>query len=157
MKSPGRQQTTVQYMFNGIASNTVELPVVAAAPAIFAADATGRGPGLILNQDSSLNTANNPAASGSVIQILATGGGAIVGGATDGSFATAAGKQTLPVTASIGGMVAIVLYAGPAPGEVSGVMQVNLSVPAGLAAGPQPVVITVNGVASQTGITVAIQ
>ncbi len=153
----GKQQTMVQYVFNGIASNTIAVPVTPTAPAIFAADATGTGPGLILNQDSSLNTAKNPAAAGSEIQILATGGGTIVGGATDGALSTSAGKQTLPVTATVGGKTATVVYAGPAPDEVSGVMQVNLIVPPGLGSGPQPVILMVNGVASQSGITVAIQ
>jgi len=131
--------------------------VVPSAPAIFAADATGQGPGLILNQDNSLNTGRTPAAAGSVIQILATGGGTIVGGATDGSIAAGAGKQTLSVTASIGGKTANVVYAGPGPDEVNGVMQVNASVPAGISSGPQPVIVMVNGVATQSAITAAIQ
>jgi endo-1,4-beta-xylanase len=153
----GKQQTMVQYVFNGVASNTVGLPVAPAAPAIFAADATGAGPGLILNQDNTLNTAKNPAAGGSVIQILATGGGAVAGGAVDGSLASGLGKQMLPVTATVAGKAATVTYAGPAPGEVNGVMQVNLILPAGLGSGPQPVIVMVNGVASQNGITVAMQ
>jgi uncharacterized protein (TIGR03437 family) len=37
------------------------------------------------------------------------------------------------------------------------VMQVNLQIPEGLAAGPQPVVITLGTAASQKGITVAVR
>jgi endo-1,4-beta-xylanase len=155
-EASGKQQTMVQYEFNGIVSNTVALAVVPSAPAIFAADASGKGPGAIRNQDNSLNTAQNPAKAASVIQIYGTGGGATAGVDVDGALA-GSGKQALPVTATLGGLTALVLYAGPAPGEVNGVMQVNVTVPSGLASGAQPVIITVGGVASQSGITVAIQ
>ncbi len=37
----GKQQTNVQYEYSGVMSNTVTVPVVAAAPGIFAADAAG--------------------------------------------------------------------------------------------------------------------
>ncbi|HEV2446263.1 MAG TPA: hypothetical protein VGS58_10090, partial [Candidatus Sulfopaludibacter sp.] len=63
----------------------------------------------------------------------------------------------LSVSGTIGGQDANVAYAGPAPSLVNGVLQVNLTVPAGLAPGPQPVVITVRGVASQSGITVMVR
>jgi uncharacterized protein (TIGR03437 family) len=48
-------------------------------------------------------------------------------------------------------------YAGPAPGEIAGLLQVNLEIPAGLATGPQPLVVTVGGVTSQSGLTVAVK
>jgi uncharacterized protein (TIGR03437 family) len=134
----------------------VALSVVPAAPAIFAADASGKGPGAIRNQDNSLNTAQNPAKAGSVIQIYGTGGGTVAGGATDGALATP-GKQALPVTATVGGVAAPLLYAGPAPGEVNGILQVNVTLPSGLPSGAQPVIVTVGGAASQSGITVAVQ
>jgi len=152
----GKQQTVIQYEYNGVTSNTVTIPVVQSLPAIFAADETGSGPGSILNQDYSLNTAANPAPGGSVIQVLATGGGTIKGGATDGALAPGVGSQTLPVTATIGGVPATVVYAGPAPGEVNGVLQVNLTIPSGLT-GAQPVIITAGNVSSQNGITVAVK
>ena len=153
----GRSQTVVQYGYNGVQSNTVTIPLAPAAPGIFAADASGTGQGAILNQDSSPNSAANPAVAGGVIQIFATGGGTESGGAVDGAFAAGAGTQTLTVTATIGGLDANVGYAGPAPGLVNGVLQVNLTVPAGLATGPQPVVISVGGVATPGGITVAVR
>jgi uncharacterized protein (TIGR03437 family) len=135
----GQQQTTIQYQYNGVKSNAVTVPVAPSAPAIFAADASGSGPGAILNQDNSLNSTANPATGGSVIALFATGGGAI---------------DALAVTATIGGVPATVVYSGPAPGEVNGVMQINLMAPPGLA-GVQPVVVTVGTQSSQSGITVA--
>ena len=91
------------------------------------------------------------------MQIFGTGGGGIVGGATDGALAPGAGSLvTQPVTATIGGMTATVDYAGPAPYLVNGAIQVNLTIPPGLTPGPQPVVITVGTAQSQAGITVAV-
>ena len=88
---------------------------------------------------------------------FATGGGTVTDGATDGALAPGAGTQTLAVTATIGGLTAAVPYAGPAPGEVNGVMQVNITVPAMVSAGQAvPVVISVGGVASNT-VTIAVK
>ncbi len=153
----GQQGTVVQYQYNGVISNTVTVPVSAAMPGLFAADASGKGPGAILNQDYSLNTAANPAVPGSVIMVFATGGGTVQNGATDGALAPSAGRQTLSVTATIGGQPATVQYAGPAPGEVNGVMQVKIAIPAAGSAGSAvPVAITVGGVLSNS-VTVAVK
>jgi len=159
----GKPQTVIQYQYNpgsgAVVSNTATVPVAAAAPAIFALNEGGSGPGAILNYpDYSVNSASKPVAAGGAIQVYGTGGGAIVGGATDGALAPgAASLVTQPVTATIGGVTASVLYAGAAPGLVNGAMQVNLQVPMGLAPGPQPVAITVGTAASQKGITVAVK
>jgi len=158
----GKQQTVVEYLYNpgsgAAVSNTATLPVAAAAPAIFALNESGSGPGAILNLDYTVNSASNPVSAGGYIQVFGTGGGAIVGGATDGAPASgAANLATQPVTATIGGVAAKVVYAGTAPGLVNGAMQVDLQIPTGLAPGPQPVVITVGTAVSQRGITVAVQ
>jgi len=153
----GKAGTVVEYQYNGVNSNTVTVAVSPAVPGLFATDASGKGPGAILNPDYSLNTAANAAARGSVIMAFATGGGTVQGGATDGALAPSAGQQTLPVTATVGGLTAVVQYAGPAPGEVNGVMQVNLAVPAAAPAGNAvPVVISVGGVQSNT-VTIAVK
>jgi uncharacterized protein (TIGR03437 family) len=51
---------------------------------------------------------------------------------------------------------ATVGYAGPAPGEVNGVMQVNITVPSGMM-GTQQLIVTVGGVPSQSGITLEVK
>ena len=51
----------------------------------------------------------------------------------------------LPLSVTVGGVEAIVQFAGLIPGSF-GVMQVNFLVPASVAAGVQPVVVTVGGV-----------
>jgi uncharacterized protein (TIGR03437 family) len=63
----------------------------------------------------------------------------------------------LPVTATIGGVNAPVTYAGAAPGEVAGVVQVNVQVPAGVATGSAvPVTVSVGGIAAQQGVTISV-
>jgi uncharacterized protein (TIGR03437 family) len=50
------------------------------------------------------------------------------------------------------------LYAGSAPGLVTGLLQINVLLPADLPVGPAvPVVVTINGVASSSGTTVSIE
>jgi uncharacterized protein (TIGR03437 family) len=53
----------------------------------------------------------------------------------------------LPVNVTVGGVPAIVQFAGATPGVV-GLIQVNFIVPKTVAAGIQPVVITVDGAPS---------
>jgi uncharacterized protein (TIGR03437 family) len=49
-----------------------------------------------------------------------------------------------------------VLYAGPAPGLVSGIIQINVTLPSGTPSGNVPVVVQVGTASSQT-VTVAVQ
>jgi uncharacterized protein (TIGR03437 family) len=152
-----KSQTAVQYSYGGVTSNTATVPVTQAVPGIFSVNGSGTGPGSILNPDNTLNSAQNPVAAGSFVVVFATGAGTVVGGAVDGALAPAAAKQTLSVSATVGGVNAPIIYAGAAPGEVNGVLQVDLTIPTGVALGNQPLVITVGGVASQTGITVGVK
>jgi uncharacterized protein (TIGR03437 family) len=50
-----------------------------------------------------------------------------------------------------------IVYSGAAPGTVEGLTQIDVLIPASVAAGPTvPIVVTIGGVPSQTGITVAV-
>lgn len=66
------------------------------------------------------------------------------GDTLDGSVSIYA--QLLPlseVSLTIGGLPVTLLYAGVAPYQVWGVLQVNALLPAGIGSGPQPVVLTI--------------
>ena len=95
------------------------------------------GPAVALNQDGSLNSVNNPAASGSVVTIWATGGGLESSSHNqDGLITTDLYSPLLPVAVltprytAVGGLDSLeVLYAGSAPALVTGALQVNFRLP----------------------------
>jgi uncharacterized protein (TIGR03437 family) len=66
---------TVQVTQNGSLSNPVYAPAAAASPAIYTTDNSGAGQAYILNSDDTPNSPSNPAATGSVITILAAAPG----------------------------------------------------------------------------------
>jgi uncharacterized protein (TIGR03437 family) len=151
--------TQVQVQYQGQVSDPVPMSVAPATPAIFSADASGTGQAAILNQDGSLNSADNPAAVGSAVTLWATGAGQLMPPGIDGAVVSADNppRPVLAVTAQIGGQAATVLYAGGAPGIVAGVIQVNLQVPRGIASGAAvPLVLRVGSGTSQIGLTLAV-
>ena len=106
-----------------------------------------------LNQDLTVHTAATPQPAGAYIVLYTTGGGPISPALPDGTAAPSSPLSLLTgnVQVSIGGTSAQVSYAGAAPG-FAGLSQINVIIPSGLAAGDQPVFVTVNGVSSNAGL-----
>jgi uncharacterized protein (TIGR03437 family) len=155
----GKSSTQVQVVFQGQASNTVSVPVVSAMPGIFTLDSSGSGPGAIVNQDGTVNSANNPAPAGSIVFIYATGEGQSNPGGIDGKPGDypAPTPVAQPVTATLGDLNAPVLYAGGVPGMIAGFLQVNIQVPSDVSAGNTvPVVLTIGGKTTQANVTLAV-
>jgi len=170
----------VQVTYNGVTSTAVAttpstVNVLATDPALFTVDASGQGQAAVLNVDGvsgmvSLNSAKNPAVKGSYIQIYATGGGAqnnpvdlitglfqeglvlpIAIGATDTLVATGA-------TVTIGTDTVLADYAGAVPGSIAGLVQINAKIPDTVKAGKAvPIWVTVGGVTSPSGVTIAVK
>jgi uncharacterized protein (TIGR03437 family) len=157
----GRVQTNVTVLYLGNASNALTLGVVAANPGIFSLTETGNGPGAILNQDYSVNSASNPAAKGSFVSIYMTGEGVTSPPQATGSVTPTAlplPLPKLPVVIDVGGIplqAQSVYYAGEAPGLVAGVMQLTVVVPPGIGSGPQALAVTV-GTASNKQQTIIV-
>ena len=123
-----------------IGSKSTVLPYGLAAPGIFTTSATGRGQGAILNQDLSINGAENAAERGSVISIYGTG---VNGTAT---------------SVWIGSTQAQVDYSGPAPGLLDGIQQINVRIPADAPTGPAvPILVASGDEVSGGQVTVAIR
>jgi uncharacterized protein (TIGR03437 family) len=159
----GKTSTQVQVSYQNGTSNTMTIPIAAAAPGIFAVDGSGVGGGAILNQDYSVNARLNPAARGSVLAIYLTGAGATNPASADGAVTGNAPPfpavtQTVGVT--IGGVAvpaAQIVYSGAAPGSVEGLVQIDAVIPQSVTPGPSvPIVVTIGGVSSQPGITVSV-
>jgi uncharacterized protein (TIGR03437 family) len=143
----------VQVICNGVQSAAYQLFSAVVSPAIFTQSMSGTGQGSILNQDMSVNSAALPAARGTYIAIYGTGFGALNAAGADGLE-----WLTLPVTAYVGGIPATVQYAGAAPGYTVGLQQINVLVPANAPTGAAvSVLLMVNGVETQNGVTVALQ
>jgi uncharacterized protein (TIGR03437 family) len=153
-------QVTVTYQ--GQTSVPATVQVFAAAPGLFTVDGTGAGQAAAINQDGTINSASNPAPLGTVISLYATGGGQISPAGVDGQVSTAPlATQSLPVQAYIGNQVlstAQLQYAGPAPGEIAGLMQINVRLPLGLQTGSAvPVEIFVGPSISQSHVIIAVR
>ena len=142
-------------------------PLSRAAPGLFTNNFSGSGQVAALNQNFTYNGSSGAgfqaAPRGSVISLFGTGGGQTNPPSTTGSVTPipANASQLLSianVTASVGGIPAAVDFAGDAPGLITGVMQINVTIPSGVAPGNAvPVTIAVNGIFSPLGTTIAVQ
>ncbi len=113
-------------------------PCAGLVPAVFTLNGAGNGPAAALNQDGTVNGPANPAAPGSIIQLYGTGLGPTSPQLPTGSVTPTTSPFPMvlaPVTVTIGGEPAPIIYAGAAPGLVAGAVQVNVKVP-NLSAGP---------------------
>ncbi|HYI97957.1 MAG TPA: proprotein convertase P-domain-containing protein [Bryobacteraceae bacterium] len=149
----------VQVNYNNQTSPVATLNVVTAVPGIYTASTPGQpGPAKAINQAGTLNSAVNPAPKGSVISIYASGLGVVNPPGTAGAVPPNNPLSTVSgdVGAFIGGVPAVVQFAGLAPGSPA-LYQINIMVPASAASGTQQLLLYSNGIASQSGITVVIQ
>jgi uncharacterized protein (TIGR03437 family) len=151
----------VKYL--GQSSNGIVTNVTTTAPGLFSANASGTGPGAILNQNGSVNGPGNPANRGDTIVVYLTGEGQTSPAGVTGKVTTVSATPPLtpapllPVSILIGGQPANFSFAGEAPGFVSGVMQLNVTVPLTAGSGAQSIVVSIGGNASQSGVTVTLQ
>lgn len=168
----GRASTNVVVSYQQQPSAVIPQNIANQAPGIYTFSATGAGQAAVLNQNYTYNGPPNgliingnpinttPAAAGSVIVVYMTGGGQTTPPSVTGTVTPNSPFYIIPladVSATINGVNAPVQFAGAAPGEVTGVIQVNITVPQGVSGNAQPLVIKINGVASPFGPTVAIQ
>ncbi|MBZ5605811.1 MAG: SBBP repeat-containing protein [Acidobacteriia bacterium] len=150
----GQTSTEVVVTYNGGppagASASAPVVVATAAPGIFA----------VANSDGTVNSPSNPAKAGDPITIYGTGGGVTNPlGITGGLWPIAASLPTLPppVSVTIGGTNAMVLYAGSAPTLESGYFQINVALPSGLqASAAVNLVVTIRG-SSSVAVPISIQ
>ena len=123
------------------------LPVAATVPGIFTIDFSGTGQAVALNADGTVNSSSNPAARGSMIWLFATGEGVTSPADTDGATEVNMSYVPLaPVSVSIGGTGAIAGPAGSTPKDVSGVLEMQVTVPSSIPAGSAAVSLTSGGV-----------
>jgi uncharacterized protein (TIGR03437 family) len=118
----------------GQASASVGVPLSDTSPGIFANSIT--------NNDFSLNGPTAPEPAGSVVSFKATGFGMWNQTGLDPANIPAESLlPAAPIGLTIGGLSAQILSQAPAP-NVVGQLEVRAAIPPGLAAGPQPLVLT---------------
>jgi len=137
---------------------TSDFRISATAPAIFATNSQGTGQGAILNTSYQLADSSHPATPGSTyLLIYGTGLGAVSNPPAAGAPALSSPLSqtgTLPQV-TIGNVQTTAAFSGLAPGY-AGLYQVNVLVPASVAAGSAvPVWISIGGANSNT-VTIAV-
>ena len=141
----GPQNVTVT-MSNGTSANFV-VTVAPAAPAIFFDTVGGV---VVRNSDFGLVRPEKPARAGDILVIYATGLGVTTPAIPPGTLASGPPfAMTAPVTITVGGQNATVIYSLAAPG-FAGLYQIAFRMPSGVSGGNAPLVIRVNNVASNT-------
>lgn len=144
----GAAEAMVQVTVNGQARETRRFPLAATNPRLYP---------VVLNQDGTLNSRENPAAEGSLVVLLATGQGVTQPPSPTGAQPET-GRYPEPAAETslrIGGTQARLRFMGQAP-RTAGVMQINAVLPEGLAS-PAPVVLRIGAGESAGGVEVFVR
>ena len=149
---------TMTVSSRGQASLPVSVPLADAAPGIFTVNQAGTQQAAAVNLDGTINSAVNPVCAGSYISLYATGEGQTSPAGVDGKLAgTPLPLPLLPVSVTVDDQPAYVQYAGGAPFQIAGLMQVNVLVPDAVRPGGYvPVVLKVGSASSNPGVTIAV-
>lgn len=155
----GQSQVPVMVSANGVLGNSISLSGRAADPGIFSTNSQGTGQGaIVIATTGEVANTSRPARRGEYISIYCTGLGNVTNRPASGAAAPGDPLSTtlLGATVRIGGIAGNADFSGLSPGFV-GLYQVNIQVPANAPTGNAvPVVLTVNGVNSNT-VTIAVQ
>lgn len=148
------------------------LLIAAASPGLFTSTQNGTGQGAVVNQDGTINSAANPAPSGSTVSLYGTGQGQVSPAVLDGTAAPASPlSNTVAVPTSdpatclnnqpsmcvaVGSNFGVIKYSGLAPGNI-GLWQINVTIPAGTPSGSAVGVrVVISGMTSNL-VTIAVR
>ena len=147
----------LQIAYQGAVVAQMQVSLADASPALFTLS-NGTGNAVVVNQDGSINSDQNPAPRGSIVVLYATGGGQTLPAGVTGQAAVAPYPEPLlPVSLTMADIPASILFAGEAPGFV-GLLQINAQVPSGFVpTGDLPLVLSVGPYQSPSGVTIAVE
>jgi uncharacterized protein (TIGR03437 family) len=131
-------------------------PMTNSLPGAFTSDGSGQGRLAAINEDGTVNTAENPARAGSILTIFISGGGLYDKPVVTGPLPPAdlPRLRVLPLV-QVGGLEAEVVYAGGAPSLLTAVSQVNLRVPTNVTSGDRvPVRVSWRDVEDRTFVSI---
>ncbi len=156
-------QVDLVLTYSGTISSAFKVNAVDADPGIFTLDASGAGPGAILNYNAttgnySLNSPANPATKGSIVVIYATGFGQTNPAGDETHLISGSVVPVAQIGVTIDGQAATVQSATEPAGSVPGVLQINATIPANASSGKAiPVVVTAGTAQSQGRVTLAVK
>jgi uncharacterized protein (TIGR03437 family) len=149
---------------NEVVSPVMNVSVAAVSPEFlyFVQNASGVDPVAALDFTTGVDVAPAglipgfaPAHTGDVIIAYGVGWGATTSTDPIGTLASGAASLTNKYSLTLGGVAVNVSYAGVSPGS-AGLYQINFTVPSGVPAGNQPLVLTVDGVPSPAAAYLAV-
>lgn len=161
---------SVEVLYLSQTSNLFPVSLTATAPGLFTSNSSGTGQ-VAANQYDNLgnyqnqNVAAAPAKAGWTLVLYMTGEGQVSPNVNSGAVTVYNSSTNPPVpvpvagapTVHIGNQPATVTFYGEAPGLVSGVLQINVLVPAGAGTGAVPISVSIGTATSQASLTVALQ
>jgi uncharacterized protein (TIGR03437 family) len=160
----GASSVQVAVIYQNHLSNQLTLDTTTAYPGIFTANGSGAGQGAIFNDDgATLNGPSSPEPRGGTVVLFLTGEGQTVPSGVTGTVTKVSSTPPLtpapqlPVSVLIDGQPSTVAFAGEAPGLVSGVMQINVNIPATARSGSVPIQVTVGTSTSPSVVTIAVK
>jgi uncharacterized protein (TIGR03437 family) len=135
VRFPGKSSTHMVIQPSAAQTSQLDVALVPASLAFFTLDGKQA---IVVNQDYSFNTSANPVAAGDVVTLYGTGQGPlnpVVATGAPGPSSAPFPAPALPITMTVNGEPANVLFAGVAP-ELVGVLQVNIQIPEDIPTGP---------------------
>jgi uncharacterized protein (TIGR03437 family) len=155
---------SVEVKFLGQSSNAFPLTLASTAPGIFTYPGSEQAAvyQYAPNGIGSYNNSSTPATAGWTIVLYVTGEGGLAPPATTGSVTASTPPYPVPAAGAPtvlfnNNTPATISFYGEAPGFISGLMQLNVVVPAGAGTGAVPVTVTIGGNSTQAGVTVQLQ
>jgi uncharacterized protein (TIGR03437 family) len=124
------QNASIRIVQTGQTTTELSAAVQEFQPALVTLNYSGLSSAAALNEDGSVNSSSRPAQPGSVVSLFMTGMGMVNPPIVEGTTATRPGTVATVPEVTVFNSKAEVLYAGPAPGLLAGVYQVNIRVPA---------------------------
>lgn len=164
----GISALSIEVQYLNQSSNAWPINAVATAPGLFTANGSGQGQIAANQYDTqgnyqNVNLPSAPATAGWTLVLYMTGEGLVSPQPADGSVTVynANANPSVPVPlvsphVLINNLPATVTFYGEAPGLVSGVLQLNVLVPANAGAGAVPISVSLGSAATQAGATVSL-
>lgn len=156
---PNTQHHLVVYRSDAVLSVPEAITIAPAKPAVFTVNQSGSGQGTIVNGVTNVVAdAGHPVKEGDVITIYCTGLGAVSPTVPEGAPPPASplSNTVNPVTVTVGGAPAQVLYSGLTPG-ITGLYQVNAVVPSRIEHGDNVVVTITSANQTSAPVTIAVR